>query len=76
MKSKDYIAEAFFAACAFLVFGTFIVFAAGYGISRCWNLVVPDLFGAPEATVRNGIGLAGLLFLFRSCIAPLSVERK
>lgn len=75
MSTKDAIANLFGTMCAFFTVGIFIVFTVGYGFSRFWNLFAPAMFDAPTATIGNGIGAAGLLFLARVCLG-LSAEYK
>jgi hypothetical protein len=56
----EILATAVFAILAGILIGVLSVFATGYAGSIFWNMAMPDLFGLPTATVRNGIGLAGL----------------
>ena len=60
LDEREILAAAVFALLAGILLGVMSVFAAGYVASIFWNMAAPELFGLPPATVRNGIGLAGL----------------
>lgn len=57
---RQILAAAVFALLASILLGVICVFAAGYAASIFWNMAMPELFGLPTATTRNGTGLAGL----------------
>lgn len=48
-------------------------FLAGLAIQVAWNMSMTDLFGLPEATYVNGVGLA-LLFLWWNSTPEVSLK--
>jgi len=60
-RELEAVATAICAMFAGIIIGAISVLATGYAASIFWNMAMPELFDLPTASVRNGIGLAGLV---------------
>jgi hypothetical protein len=52
----------------FITAWTFIILTLSAALMLAWNMAMPDLFGLPRASYRNGLGLALLI----ECVRGLS----
>lgn len=60
MKGDDALALAIGMILATISLGIVCIAGGGVVLMLFWNCAMPDLFGLPEATYRNAVGLVGL----------------
>lgn len=68
---KDMIAGVVVAILGGMVLATACVFVAGWAASFFWNMFAPPLFDAPQAELRNGIGIVGFLMCLRASVPEI-----
>jgi hypothetical protein len=64
-KEQEDIAAFVFSAIGFVLFGAIFIFAIALATRASWNMVMPEVFGLPQLTLKNAFGLVGLGFAFR-----------
>lgn len=63
-KEAEDFAALVFALLAGILVGTLALFASAFIVQLGWNWSMPQLFGLPEASFRNAMGLALLAWCF------------
>jgi hypothetical protein len=71
-KDREEIAAFAFAAIGFVLFGAIFLVAIALATRVAWNMVMPEVFGLPQLTLKNAFGLVGLGVAFR--FFPVSLE--
>lgn len=75
-KDQEEIAAFAFAAIGFVLFGAIFLVAIALATRMAWNMVMPEVFGLPQLTLKNAFGLVGLGVAFRFLPASLEGVRK
>ncbi len=65
MNSQEDFAALVFALLAGILVGTLAIFASAFLVQLGWNWSMPQLFGLPEASFRNAMGLSLLALAVR-----------
>ena len=73
-KEAEELAGFVFAAFAAILLGAVVVLVSAAGVQFTWNMAMPEVFGLPRITLRNALGLVGLVVVVRSAVIP-SVSR-
>lgn len=68
---KENIAAILGILLATVSLGIFLVFVVGLAVTKFWNLFAPEMFGAPVADWKHGIGLVGFVVCLRGCLGDL-----
>lgn len=74
-KELDDIASFAFAVFAAMLFGGVLAVAMVYATMVAWGMVMPQVFGLPELSLKNAVGLVGLGWLVR-CAVPARRSEK
>jgi hypothetical protein len=64
-KEQEDIAAFAFSALDAVLFSAVLVTALAAVTKFAWNMVIPDVFGLPQLTLKNAFGLVGLGVVFR-----------
>lgn len=67
-KEAEDFAALVFALLAGILLGTLALFASAFIVQLGWNWSMPQLFGLPEASFRNAMGLSLLAWAVRSSV--------
>lgn len=74
-KELDDIAAFLFAALAALLFGVFFLAACCCATMIAWRMVMPEVFGLPELSLKNAVGLVGLGVVARFLVSSRGSEK-